>query len=67
MSIDMSHYPKNNKISENIDISTIVLTALIRCDDNQIRRVSKPIALPNVNYYHYNFESGKDIILERDN
>jgi hypothetical protein len=60
--VDISHYQDSkNMIPETAKISII---GLIKCSDNQIRRIAKPIIPIRMNYYCYDFESGKDIVLD---
>jgi hypothetical protein len=60
--IDKSYYQDNRNTMPDNTRSAMI--ALIRCDDNKVRWIAKPINLPRVSYYHYDFESGDDIILE---
>jgi cell fate regulator YaaT (PSP1 superfamily) len=61
--IDISHYQDNTK-NMMPEIARLNITGLVKCSDNQIRRISKPLLPIKVIYYQYDFESNDCVILD---
>lgn len=62
--IDISYYNEKNANNAVPDLTKVVMTTLIKCSNNKLRFISKPIKMPHVGYYHYDFESDKDIVID---